>query len=118
MAEVLTIIRRGESREARFLRRRRLQIALVAAAVEAVFVLSGSIPWWIVLVSAPAAVGLYAWLRTSTAPTVRHLAWIVAVSQLVVVFVPVLAAALTLIAIVLLAIVLAVVLGALLRDRR
>ena len=118
MAEVLTIIRHGESRETRFFRRRRLHLALGAAVVEGILLLAGSIPWWVVLVTAPAAVALYARLRHASSQTVRHLAWIAAVSQLVVVFVPLAAAALTLVAVVFLAVAGLIVLGALLRDRR
>lgn len=118
MTDFLTIIEFGETRPARFLRRQRLQIALVLAAVEGIFVLSGSIPWWAAIVAAAAALGLHAWLRAASNQTVRHLAWIAAVSQLVVVLVPIAAAVVTALAIVLLALLVVVALGALLRDRR
>ena len=118
MTELLTIIEHGESRHARFLRRQRLQIALVVAAIEGILVLAGSIPWWAVLLAAAASVGLHALLRTRSANAVRQATWIAAVSQLVVVLVPILAAFVTVLAIVLLVLIVVVALGALLRDRR
>ena len=118
MTDFLTIIEFGETRPARFLRRQRLQIALVLAAIEGILVLAGSIPWWAVIVGAAAAVGLHAWLRATSSQTVRHLTWIAAVSQLVVVLVPIAAAIVTALAMVLLALLVVVALGALLRDRR
>ena len=118
MTNSLTIIEHGETRSMRFLRRQRLQIALVVAAIEGILVLAGSIPWWAVVVAAAAALGLHAWTRATRVQSVRQLTWIAAVSQLVVVLVPIAAAILTALAIVLLALIAVVALGALLRDRR
>ena len=114
----LTVIEHGETRPTRFLRQQRLQIALVLAAIEGILVLAGSISWWAVIVAAAAALGLHALLRATSVQSVRQLTWIAAVSQLVVVLVPIAAAILTTLAILLLALIAVVALGALLRDRR
>jgi hypothetical protein len=118
MTEFLTIIEHGESRQARFLRRQRLQIALAVAAIEGILVLAGSIPWWVVLLAAAASVGLHTLLRARSASVVRQATWIAAVSQLVVVLVPILAAVVTALAVLLLVLIVLAALGALLRDRR
>jgi hypothetical protein len=118
MTDFLTIIEHGETRNARFLRRQRLQIALLVAAVEGILVLAGSIPWWAVLLAAAAALALYVWLRSASSQNIRQLTWIAAVSQLVVVLIPLAAAVLTALAVVLLALFALGALGALLRDRR
>ena len=118
MTDFLTIVEHGETRNARFLRRQRLQIALLVAAVEGILVLAGSIPWWAVLLAAATALALYVWLRSTSSQNVRQLTWIAAVSQLVVVLVPVAAAVLTALAVVLLALFVLGALGALLYDRR
>ena len=113
-----TVIELGESRHARFLRLRGLQIALVIAAIEGILVLAGSIPWWAVPLAAAVALALHALLRTTHVQSLRQVTWIAAVSQLVVALVPIAAAILTALAIVVLALVTVVALGALLRDRR
>ncbi len=118
MTDFLTIIEHGETRNARFLRRQRLQIALLVAAVEGILVLAGSIPWWAVLLAAATALALYVWLRSTSSQNIRQLTWIAAVSQLVVVLVPIAAAVLTALAVVVLALFVLGALGALLRDRR
>lgn len=118
MTNSLVVIEHRESRQQRFLREKRLEIALVVAAIEGILVLAGSTPWWAVVVAAAAAFGLHMWLRATSVQSVRQLTWIAAVSQLVVVLVPVAAAVLTALAIVLLVLVALVALGTLLRDRR
>jgi hypothetical protein len=118
MTDFLPVIERGESRQVRVLRRQRLQIALAVAAIEGILVLAGSIPWWAVLLAAAAALALHVWLRNSDVQGLRQFTWIAAVSQLVVVLVPVAAAVVTALAIVLLVLLVVVALGALLRDRR
>jgi hypothetical protein len=118
MNDTPATVEHGETREVRFLRRRRLQIALVVAAIEGVLVLAGSIPWWAVLVAAAVALGAYTLARDTRSQAVHQLTWIAAVSQLVVVLVPVAAAALTALAIVTLVLVALLALWLLLRDRR
>ena len=118
MTNFPTIIEHRESRQERFLRARRLQIALAVAAVEGILVLAGSIPWWTVVIAAIVSVALHVWLPATRVPGVRQATWIAAVSQLLVVLVPIAAAILTVLAVALLALIALVALGALLRDRR
>lgn len=118
MTNVMTIIDHGEAPHVRALRRRRLQIALAVAAVEGILVLAGSIPWWVVALAAVAAFALRLALRDARARVVGQLTWIAAVSQLVVVLVPVAAAIVTVLAVAVVVLVAVVALGALLRDRR
>lgn len=99
--------------------RNRLWIALAIAVVEGLLVLVGAIAWWVVVLAALGAVALYAWrLRDHGSADLRTAGWIAAVSQLVVVLVPVLTAvaAALVVAIVVLAAI--GVLAALLLDRR
>ncbi|MGL6280632.1 MAG: hypothetical protein ACRC50_13895 [Gaiella sp.] len=100
-------------------RRNRVWIALAIAAGEGLLVLLGAISWWVVALAAVAAVGLYVLrLRDHGNADVRTASWIAAVSQLLVVLVPVvagLALALALVVVVLLAVGM---LAALLLDRR
>ena len=118
MSEYPTI----EHREGRFgpvLRQRRVHVILWIVLIEGILVLVGAVPWWTVLLFAAAAFGAYVLFgRESRNPVVREVSWIAAVSQLVVVLVPVLAFVLTALAIVLLVLVALGVLALLLLDRR
>ena len=111
-----------EHRERRFTRRirhNRIRIALAIAAAEGILVIGGVIPWWVVVLLALAAVAAYAaWGREHESADVRVLTWTAAVSQLVVVLVPVLAGALVVLAAVAVVLLAAIVLAALLLDRR
>lgn len=116
--EPLTI-EHGSNRLGRRLRGSRLQIALVVALVEGVLVLVGAIHWWVVALLAIGAVALYVMAgRTAKREEVRAASWILAVSQVVVVLVPVLALILTAFAVVALVLFAVVALVVLLRDRR
>jgi hypothetical protein len=107
------------SRLGRQLRENRLRIALVLALVEGVLVLVGQIDWWVVVLLAIGAVALYATRgRTAKREDLRESSWILAVSQVAVVLVPVLALLLTAFAIVALVLLAVVALVILLRDRR
>jgi hypothetical protein len=109
----------GSTRPGRWLRARRLWIALSLAALEGVLVVADVIPGWIALVVAVAVIGVYLVAgRSARWDTLRQASWIAAASQVCVALVPVLvavAAALALIAVVVLAVV---ALVALLADRR
>ena len=113
------LVEHHESEFSRRLRRRKLQVAAGIAAVEAVLLLVGAVPWWLVVVAAVVSVALYVWLgRDHGSPGIRAGTWIAAVSQLIVVLVPVglvVAGILALVGIVVLA---AVALALLLLDRR
>ena len=113
------VVEHRESQFSRRLRRRRVQIAVGIAAVEAVLVVAGLLPWWLVVAAAAGSVALYLWLgRDHTSPGVRAATWIAAVSQLIVVLVPVGLVVVGILAIVAVAILAAVALAMLLLDRR
>jgi hypothetical protein len=111
-----------EHRESRFshrLRRRRVQIAIGIAVVEAVLVLASVVPWWLAVVAAVASVALYVGFgRDHSAPGVRSATWVAAVSQLIVVLVPVGIVLVGLLAVVGVVVLAAVALAVLLLDRR
>lgn len=112
-------IEHGGNRLGRRLRGNRLQIALIVALVEGVLVLVGAIDWWVVVLLAVAAVALYVLRgRSAKREEIHATSWILAVSQVVVVLVPVLALILTAFAIVALVLFAVVALVVLLRDRR
>ena len=113
------LIEHGESRLARRLRGGRYKVALAIAAVEGVLVLAGALPWWLVVIAALGAVAVYVgWGREHRSPDVRVVTWTAAVSQLAVVLVPALAAALFVVAALVVVVLAALFLAALLLDRR
>ena len=113
------VVEHRESQLSRRLRHRRVQIALGIAAVEAVLVVAGILPWWLVVAAATGSVAFYIWVgRDHAAPGLRAAAWLAAVSQLIVVLVPVGIVFIGLLAIVLVALLAVAVLAALLLDRR
>jgi hypothetical protein len=114
-----TPIEHRQGRLGRLLRERRWQLVLWIVLVEGILVLFDAIPWWTVLVLAVLSFALYvATGRSHRNAAVREGTWIAAVSQLVVVLVPVLALVLTALAIVALVLVAIGVLALLLLDRR
>ena len=112
------VIEHGESLRGRRLRRNRVRIALVVAAIEGIIVLAGGIPWWVVVALAAGSVALYVVVRRQSSSELVQLAWIVAFSQMALVLVPVLAAVLLVLAIVVVSMFAIVALVALARDRR
>jgi hypothetical protein len=113
------VLEHRESQFSRRLRRRRLQIAVGIAAVEAVLVVAGILPWWLVVAAAAGSVALYLCLgRDHASPGVRAATWLAAVSQLIVVLVPLGLVLVGILAIAVVAILAAVALAVLLLDRR
>jgi hypothetical protein len=112
------VIGHGETPRTQSLRRNRLRIALIVAAVEGVLLLAGVIPWWLVVLLALGSVTWYVLMRDDSHPELMQLAWIAAFSQLLMLLVPVAAAVITVLAIALLVIFVLIALYALLRDRR
>jgi hypothetical protein len=113
------LIEHGETRLARRLRANRYKVALAIAALEGILVLAGAIPWWIVvLLALVTLVGYVAWGREHDSADVRVVTWTAAVSQLVVVLVPVVAGLAVVLAAVVVVLLAAVALAALLLDRR
>ena len=90
IARELDVIEHGETSLARTIRRERLRIALAIAVVEGILVIADVIPLWAVLALATVTLVLYAAVgRESSSAEVRNITWIAAVSQLVVVLVPI-----------------------------
>jgi hypothetical protein len=113
------LIEHGESRLARRIRHNRYKVALAIAAIEGILVLAGAIPWWLVVVLALGTLAAYVmWGREHESADVRVVTWTAAVSQLVVVLVPVLAGALVVLAAVVVVACAALALVALLLDRQ
>jgi hypothetical protein len=113
------LIEHGESRLTRRVRHNRYKIALAIAALEGILVLAGAIPWWLVVFLALAALAAYVgWGREHESSDVRVITWTAAVSQLIVVLVPMLAGALVVLAALAVVALAAIALAALLIDRR
>jgi hypothetical protein len=113
------ILEHRERRLTRRVRHNRFRIALAIAAVEGILVIAGVMPWWLVVLLALGAVAAYAgWGREHESSDVRVLTWTAAVSQLLVVLVPVLAGALVVLAAVAVVLLAALALAAILLDRR
>jgi hypothetical protein len=111
-------IEHGSTRLGRALRESRLKIAVLIALVEGVLLLIGEIRWWVVVLVAIGAVVLYVGRgREARREEIREGTWILAVSQLAVVLVPVLALVLTAFAVVALVVLAIMALVILLRDR-
>jgi len=108
-----------DGRVGELLRRRRLHLVLWIILIEGILVLFGIVPWWTVLVFATLAFAAYVVAgRGHSHAVVREITWIAAVSQLVVVLVPVLAVLLTGLAVIALVLVAVGALVMLLLDRR
>lgn len=115
----LTVVEHRDSSLGRRLRRRRLQAALAIAALEGILVVAGALPWWVALLLAVAGVGAYAGFgRDHARADVRDVSWIAAVSQLIVLIVPLAIVVIGVLALVAVTALAAVALTVLLLDRR
>ena len=114
------LIEQGETRTGRRLRHNRYEVALAIAALEGVLVSRGRhTEWWLAVLFAVAALAVYAaWGREHASADVRVVTWTAAVSQLLVVLVPVLAGLVVVLAVVAVVLLAALALAALLLDRR
>jgi hypothetical protein len=111
-------IEHGSTRAGRWLRERRLRIALSIAVAEGVLVVLHLIPRWPAIIVAAAAISLYiAAGRKSSQDVVRHATWIGAASQSLMILVPVFVSIFLGVAIILLAIIAVVALVILFTDR-
>lgn len=109
----------GTSRTGRWLRERRVRVALLIAVVEGVLVVVDVIANWVALVIAGAVLAFYVFVgRELRSDTGRQVSWVAAMSQVFVALVPVLAIVLSVFAIIALAVLAAIALLALLADRR
>jgi hypothetical protein len=103
----------------RWLRTRRLRVALAIAVVEGLLVVLDAIDWWLALLVAAVLIGFYLVAgRDLRSYTFRQVSWIAAASQALVVLVPVLVVVISWLAIVALAVLAVVALVLLLADRR
>jgi hypothetical protein len=90
MLERGAVIEHGSSRPGRWLRERRLRIALWVAVIEGIFIVFHQIPVAIAIVVGIAVVVLYFTQGDRvTSNTVGQVAWIAAVSQVLVMLVPI-----------------------------
>lgn len=113
------VLEHGQGSFGRRLQRNRLKVAIAVAALEGLLVLVGAVSWWVVVLLAIGAVVLYAQVgRDHRNPDVVNGTWVLAVAQLLVVVVPVLAAIAVALAAILVVAFAALALAALILDRR
>lgn len=111
-------IEAGTSRSGRWLRERRLRITLLIAAVEGLLYVFHALHWWAAVALAIIAVGFWWYVaRGSRSGVIRQIGWILAVSQLLVLCVPLALAVLKAIAIGVIAILAIAALVVLFRQR-
>ena len=107
------------TRAGRWLRVRRLKLALWIAVLEGLLVVFDAIPGWLALVVGGAVIAFYLFVgRNLTLDSGRQASWVAALSQVLVARVPVLLFFVGLLAVVALAILVVVALLALFADRR
>jgi hypothetical protein len=112
-------IEQGSTRPGRWLRERRVKIALWIAVIEGILVVVEVIPGWIALVVGVALVAFYFFVgRNLRQDTLRETSWMAALSQVFLAFVPVLMFIATVVAILALVVIAIVALVALFADRR
>ena len=113
------VVEHGSSRSSRWLRERRLRIALAIGFVESILVLSSAIGWFWVFGVAVVAFAVYLYVRRNVKnETARQIAWTAAFSQVMPLFVPLLWGLVKLAAIAILVVAGIAVVGFLLLDRR
>ncbi|HEY6960663.1 MAG TPA: hypothetical protein VI408_02110 [Gaiellaceae bacterium] len=82
-------IEHGSTRTGRWLRERRLRFTLWIAAIEGLLYLFHFLHWWVAVSLAVIALGFYVYVaRAHRYDTIRQVGWIFAVSQLLVLVVP------------------------------
>jgi apolipoprotein N-acyltransferase len=111
------VVEHRESAPARWLRERRLRIALLIAFIESLLVVFSDLGWFWVVGAAVLAFALYIFGRRTQSGTVREVTWILAASQLIAVIVPLLWAVVKVLAIIVLVLLALFFLVILLLDR-
>ncbi len=115
----LPVIEHGSTRGGRWVRERRLQLAVGLALLEGVLVAVDVIQAWVAIVLALAMLAVYfGWARAQSAEWIRESAWVVAVWQALVLLVPVLVIVVGTLALVAVAALAVLALVALFADRR
>ena len=103
----------------RWLRTRRLRLAVSIAAVEGILVVADVIPWWSALAVAAAAMAFYVFIgRRLGSDTARHASWVAAASQAFMALVPVFVLVIGTLALVVVAVLAVVALVFLFAERR
>ncbi len=111
-------IEHGESSSARWLRERRLRLALLIAFVESLLVLFSAHGWRYVIIAVILALAAYWFVGRRRSGVVYEVTWIGAVSQLLAVLVPVLWVLVKTLALIVLIGLAVFLLAALLLDRK
>jgi len=112
------VIEHGESSSARWLRERRLRLALLIAFVESLLVLFSAHGWRYVIIAVILAVAAYWFVGRRRSGVVYEITWVAAVSQLLAVLVPVLWVLVKTLALIVLIGLAVFLLAALLLDRK
>ena len=113
------VLEHGESRTGRWLRERRLRIALAIGVVESILVLTSQIRWfWVLALFLLLAAAYVVVRRRVENETVRQLAWTAAFSQVLPFAIPLLWGLVKLAAIAVLVVVALIAAALLLLDRR
>jgi hypothetical protein len=112
------VIEHGESSSARWLRERRLRLALLIAFVESLLVLFSAHGWRYVIIAVILAVAAYWFVGRRRSGVVYEITWMAAVSQLLAVLVPVLWVLVKTLALIVLIGLAVFLLAALLLDRK
>jgi hypothetical protein len=116
---VTLVVEHESSRGGRFLRRHRIRLAFWIAVGEALLIVFGAVPVWPAFAVALGVVALSLVVRRrASADVLRQGAWVAGASQLLILALPLLLAAVTLVAFLALAVVAAVAVGLLLLRRR
>jgi hypothetical protein len=111
------VIEHRASASSRWLRERRIRIALLIAFIESLAVVTSSLGWFWVVGAAVIAVALYILGRRSSSRAVHEITWILAASQLISVIVPLLWEVVKLLAVIVLVLLALFFLAVLLLDR-
>ena len=112
------VIEQGASRTGRWLRERRLRVALWIAVIEGVLVVFGPISRWIAVLVALGAIAFYFLVgRDLGSQTARQASWIGAASQAIVLLIPVLVVLVGTLALIAVAVLALIALAALFSDR-
>ncbi|HEY7004215.1 MAG TPA: hypothetical protein VH281_08035 [Gaiellaceae bacterium] len=112
------VVEHGEGGPARWMRERRLRVALFIAFVESLVVLFSAHGWRYVIIAAIVALAAYWFLGRRRGGLLYEITWVAAVSQLCAVLVPVLWVLVKTVAIIVLVGLALFLLVALLLDRR
>jgi hypothetical protein len=113
------VVEAGTSRSGRWLRARRLRLALLIGAAETLYILFSDRGWFWALGVAALVIAFWWFVGRSTRfDWLRQLSWTLAASQLIVILVPLVGFALATLAVVAMIAVIAIVVLMLLLDRR